>query len=58
VKRYIKSEPPAYKTTPIPSTSSDVVYETSTPKPSPSIGKGDDDDEDEDVGAEESNPTY
>ena len=48
-KRYIKSEPPAYKTTPIPSTSSDVIYETSTPH---STEKGDDD-EDEDVGTED-----
>jgi len=53
VKRYIKSEPPAYKTTPIPSTSSDVIYKTSTPQPSPSIEKRDDDDEDEYVGAED-----
>jgi hypothetical protein len=51
-KRYIKSEPPvtsakchiAYKTTPIPSTSRDVIYETSTPPP-PSIEKGEDDDD-------------
>ena len=51
-KRYIKSELPAtpakrhiaYKTTPITSTSSDVIYETSTPPPS--IEKGDDDDDD------------
>jgi len=49
VKRYIKSEPPAYTTTPIPSTYSDVIYETSTPLP-PSIEKGDDDD---DLGAED-----
>ena len=49
-KRYIKSEPPAYTTTPIPSTSSDVIYETSIPSPPPSIEKGDDDD---DVGAED-----
>ena len=49
MKRYIKSEPPAYKTTPIPSTSSDVIYETSTPH---STEKGDDD-EDEDVGTED-----
>jgi len=48
VKRYIKSEPPAYKTSPIPSTSSDVIYETSTPPP-PSIKKGDDEDNYDDV---------
>ena len=40
----------AYKKTPIPSTSGDVIYETSTPPP-PSIEKGDDDDDD--VGAKD-----
>ena len=48
VKRYIISKPPAYKTTQIPSTSSDVIYETSNPPP-PSIEKGDDDDVDPQV---------
>jgi len=55
-KRYIKSEPPppatpakrriACKTAPISSTSSDVLYETSTPPPTPSIKRDVDDDED------------
>ena len=57
-KHYIKSEHPAtlakrhiaYKATPISSTSSDIIYETSTPPPS--IEKGDDD-EDDDVGTED-----
>jgi len=52
VKRYIKSEPPAYKTTPMTSTSSGVIYEMSTPPPPPSIEKGDDDDDDDDVDPE------
>jgi len=52
---YIKSEPPSapakpHIATPIPSTSSDVIYQTSTPPP-PSIVKGDDDEDGDDVGA-------
>ena len=54
-KRHIKSGSPAtpakrhiaYETAPIPSTSSDVIYETSIPPP-PSI-----DDDDDDVGSED-----
>ena len=57
-KRYIKSEPPAtpakhrieYKTPPpIPSTSSDVIYEMPTPPLLPSIEKGDAEDDGDDV---------